>query len=95
MPSSSTSPAKSIPRKSNSRETGSSIGVGECELYPLINIFGSSKDTTTCGGGSERTEVWSIISIVFSELFPSLLFVLFATILTFRPYAHIQPRQVL
>jgi hypothetical protein len=27
-------------------------------LHPLIHTFGSRKDTTTCGGGSERAIVW-------------------------------------
>jgi len=27
-------------------------------LHPLIYTFGSRKDTTTCGGGSERARVW-------------------------------------
>ena len=27
-------------------------------LHLLIHTFGSRKDTTTCGGGSERARVW-------------------------------------
>jgi hypothetical protein len=27
-------------------------------LHPLIHTFGSRKDTTTCGGGSEGARVW-------------------------------------
>ncbi len=32
--------------------------LGKFTLHPLIHTFGPKKDTTTCGGGSERARVW-------------------------------------
>ncbi len=40
----------------------------DCGLHPLIHTFGSRKDTTTCGGGSERARVWIKVCNVHSAL---------------------------
>jgi hypothetical protein len=39
-----------------------------CRYHPLIHTFGSRKDTTTCGGGSERAIVWiKVCNLHFRE----------------------------